>query len=429
MVLKCPKCGGMMTYDPATDAMKCDACEGLVTTDAFSTLDGREQVEHGRYSSFKLADGGADISSFQMEASGSPKQQLETSMNSSMKEEDFPSFTEELMETRIYKCSSCSAELMLNSTEASTFCGFCGAPTIVFDRISKEVKPQKIIPFKITETQAILCIKDRFGHGGYIPEAIRNLTVEKVRGIYMPYWLYDTYARKGIKLTDRTEDYLYISEREAECYCDNIRCDASLNLNNKLAERLEPFYMHEMADFDMAYLSGYYADKYDVPYDAMKNQIKSRTEEYIDVKMLQSTRFAHLMKHEYHKEDSGMEYRVNDVKYALLPAYFVNIRYEGKNYSIIVNGQTGRVVGNIPEDKKQVTRKFIKNTVISCAIFATLCGVFFYIEKMMPVVILPILVAVIQFFGGLSEYKKHKEGAASMAAGTMQSYINQREDY
>lgn len=492
MNLKCPKCGGQVMYDPATDSMKCDRCQGLTTSDAFSTLDGRDPTEQVTYASFKLnQDGTGEVitsgavgasktdaelpeektaepekKGFRLagatpESTEEPPKKMglrlaadadEPKMSAPMgagpgtvakamgfgggatfapdiPEEEFPSYQEELMETRIYKCSSCGSELMLNNTEASTFCGFCGSPTIVFDRISNEVKPQKIIPFKITEEQALLCIKDRFAYGGYIPDAIRNLTVEKIRGIYMPYWLFTTYARKSMSLKQITDDYTHYAERDGACRFDRITFDASLKLNNQLASRLEPFYMNELVDFDMTYLSGYYADRYDVPYHAMKSNVAQRADEMIDKELIDTTRFAGMLKYQYQKSNENFHYRVEQIEYAALPAYFVNFRFKGESYSIIVNGQTGKVVGNIPEDKGQLRLKFMKNIILSCLIFAALCGAFFAMEQLMIVTILPVLVAFIQFFGGMNDYKKHKEDRLRMASTSMQSYINEREDY
>ena len=99
---------------------------------------------------------------------------------------------------QIYHCPSCGADLMAGQTQAATFCSYCGFPSIIYDRVSKEAKPSKIIPFKLSESQALSCIRDRFGHGKYIPPQIRKLTVEKIHAIYVPYWLYTAHIRKKI---------------------------------------------------------------------------------------------------------------------------------------------------------------------------------------------------------------------------------------
>ena len=40
-------------------------------------------------------------------------------------------------------------------------------------------------------------------------------------------------------------------------------------------------------------------------------------------------------------------------KYALYPVWILNVKWNGKNHTFAMNGQTGKFVGNIPtEDKK-----------------------------------------------------------------------------
>ena len=53
-------------------------------------------------------------------------------------------------DTRVYTCGHCGAEVITSDTESSTFCVYCGNPAIVFSRVSKEYRPDGIIPFKIT---------------------------------------------------------------------------------------------------------------------------------------------------------------------------------------------------------------------------------------------------------------------------------------
>ena len=100
---------------------------------------------------------------------------------------------DETMECNIYSCTACGAELSVNGVEASTFCAYCGQPTIVFSRVSQELKPKWIIPFKIKKEEAVETIRARFRQGMFVPKAVKNFEVEKVHGIYIPYWLFDTY--------------------------------------------------------------------------------------------------------------------------------------------------------------------------------------------------------------------------------------------
>ena len=46
--------------------------------------------------------------------------------------------------------------------------------------------------------------------------------------------------------------------------------------------------------------------------------------------------------------------KMTDIEYALLPAWFMTFRYQGILYTVAVNGQTGKVVGNVPANRFKV---------------------------------------------------------------------------
>ena len=355
-------------------------------------------------------------------------------------DEDNPIYAadEEYMEMNLYHCSSCGADLMVGGTQASTFCSYCGAPSIVFERVSKEVRPKKIIPFKLTEDQALKCIRDRFEDGGYIPKSIRELSVDKVRAIYIPYWLYSSYIRRKMTIHVTTDDDgSYDYYRDASCNYERITMDASLKLNNEMSRRLEPFYMNELEDFDVAYLSGFYADTYDVPKDAVASEVRERCGKFLDKYILQTCHHVNYNEQmeklygfkNYKKQDIQEEYRVNGIEYALLPAYFVNLKYENGRQLVIVNGQTGKVIGNLPAEKGQIGRRFIKNAILTCIAFMFVSTLAFYsggnLFMLLPILM---LIDVFAVAGGLITYNKYKRGMQRLSSANMSSYVNKRGD-
>lgn len=355
-------------------------------------------------------------------------------------DEDNPLYAadEEYMEMNLYHCSSCGADLVVGGTQASTFCSYCGAPSIVFERVSKEVRPKKIIPFKLTEEQALKCIRDRFEDGGYIPQSIRELSVDKVRAIYIPYWLYSSYIRRKMTIHVTTDDDgSFDYYRDASCNYEHITMDASLKLNNEMSRRLEPFYMNELEDFDVAYLSGFYADTYDVPKDAVASEVQGRCADFLDKHILQTCHHVNYNEQmenlygfkNYKKQDIQEEYRVEDIEYALLPAYFVNLKYESGRQLVIVNGQTGKVIGNLPAEKGQITRRFIKNALISCALNIFVSTLAFYGGgRLLMLLLLLLLADGFGVAGGLITYNRYKRGLQRLASANMSSYVNKRGD-
>jgi len=184
-----------------------------------------------------------------------------------------------------------------------------------------------------------------------VPKEIKNFSVDKVRGIYIPSWVFDIHyydmqhweAENIDKKTTKT------FEREAECMFKGLTLDASKQLDDELSQRLEPFDVRTRKPFESGYLSGFYADKYDYDEDKMRNYAYWRAKQLFDAQIKETI------------SDQSAQLRlsfpkrvIKNVEYTLLPVWFVTFRYNYENYTIAVNGQTGKVVGTVPYDKRKV---------------------------------------------------------------------------
>lgn len=222
--------------------------------------------------------------------------------------------------------------------------------------------------------------------------------------------------------------------RDFSCVYHNIPMDASLKLSNELSQRLNPYYMNELTDFDPAYLSGFYADKYDVPSDAFKSDLQKLGHTYITKEIIRTVPQA-----KYYKTSNGKvanfkeidpteEFLIQDVSYAMLPAYFVNVPYQKGKELIIVNGQTGKVVGNLPIEREQFLFNLVKNMVISCLIFCLLSVLLITSKARWIIFILPVMFTVISFINGLKAYKKYKLGRFKLQSQRMNAYVSRTEE-
>ena len=71
-------------------------------------------------------------------------------------------------------------------------------------------------------------------------------------------------------------------------------------------------------------------------------------------------RFSAAIGSEYSKTLRNNELKLKDpsVKYVLLPVYLFNLSYKDKIYRFAMNGQTGKLVGELPIDKGKKRRAF-----------------------------------------------------------------------
>ena len=277
---------------------------------------------------------------------------------------------------RSITAQAASGELYLNQTEVASYCPYCGQPTIVFERIAKTRKPDYIIPFKITKEYAVASIREKFFKGHFIPKELKYFKAELLRGIYVPYYLYDMLYKDRQIIRAKFEEknskgekssVTYDFYREAVASFQEIPVDASKKIPNEITEKLEPFYTADLIDFQAGYLSGFYADLQDDSDYTLRNIARRRARDRFN-KLL----YDDLMAKECQTLKSNPTCSFEKEAYALLPVWFMVFTYEGDSYTILVNGQTGKVVGGVPSDKNKIALWFSPDHT---ACFRTTCHI------------------------------------------------------
>lgn len=298
MICKCQNCSAALFYKPSSGMLECDACSTAYWPSQF--------------------------------------------------EEDTTAENE--MEVDYYSCTACGAQLAVNGVETSTFCSYCGQPTVVFDRVSSAKRPDYIIPFSVPKEKAVSLIRQHIEKGAFVPQEIKNFEVERVRGIYIPFWLYnveyaDTQFLSGEVGSGKNSHTEYFM-RKAKVVFHDLPLDASVQLNDGVSQRLEPYDTRGLVDFRSAYLSGFYADCFDYKSEDMEGYAKYRCKNLFDAEVKKTIRADEI------KLESNNPYsNIESSKYAMLPAWFMTFRYMDVPYTILVNGQTQKVVGAVPYDQ------------------------------------------------------------------------------
>ena len=308
MATLCSNCGYPLVYDPITRRVVCDACGS-----AFFP----EQIE-------------------------SYDKEFALNENEAVKE---------FMNCNVYTCSSCGGEIVISGQEVSTTCIYCGSPSVIFSRISQTMRPDFILPFQFGREQATEIIRQRFKRGTFIPQAFRNLQPESVHGIYIPYWLVNVYhAESDIY---RGEDgsgensSTYYYARAGRIKLNNLLVESSMELNDESSARLAPYDLRKLKHFDEEYLLGFYSDMSDMTYGELRKTADARASA-----VLRATMSKDIRAHGCRVLDGRSATLIDkNMTSALLPAWFVTVQFEGKPHTILVNGDTGKIVCGLPWSK------------------------------------------------------------------------------
>ena len=413
MIYKCPNCNGALEYNPITDEMECVHCGGGYTM---------QEMEAGNQKQFDYASQNASVAYWNEYGMSAAKVESEDHI-----EENNIYAEPEMMECKIYTCTSCGAELSVNDTEVSTYCAYCGQPTIVYSRVSQEQMPKYILPFRITREQALDIIRERFGKGFLVPKEIKNFEVENVKGIYVPYFLFDAYYYDNQRVTysegvgDKKKTRFV--DFEAECEFKKISCDASKRLNDESTQRLEPFNLDELREFEPAYLSGFYADRYDLSARQLTNAVVRRCKDLFDAEMKRQVRNenAAVLK-------SKPKHTIRNSEYALLPVWFLTFRYKNEPYTMLVNGQTGKAVGAVPCNKAKAGILFAIIAVVTSAILGV-GGCLLYNAGVNMVVFVALLVlGLVLLLIGISQISVYKKNMKLTKLNQTARFAGERQE-
>jgi DNA-directed RNA polymerase subunit RPC12/RpoP len=264
---------------------------------------------------------------------------------------------EDQPELESYHCTSCGAELITDGTTSATFCLYCKNPAIIKSRFAGRFKPKYLIPFRLTKAQAEELYRKWIHKHLFAPNEFKaKEEIEKVTGIYAPFWLFDCKTRgsiegQGTKVRRWTQgEYRYTQTeyyrvaRHGTVDYSKVPVDASKKLDDALMHLVEPYHYDDLTDFSMQYMSGFMAEKYDVEAEEAKEVVKGRVQRYTESR-LKETIAGYAT---YHDTRSEVEMTDAEDNYTLMPVYLLINKYKGKEHVFIVNGQTGKVVGDAP---------------------------------------------------------------------------------
>lgn len=214
----------------------------------------------------------------------------------------------------------------------------------------------------------------------FLPKVFKNENhIDEIKGVYVPFWLFDadvnadiTYNAEKVRSwqsgnTEYTERNLFHVRRGGGIRFQHIPADGSNKMDDKLMESIEPFHVKDAVPFNPAFLAGYMADRYDVTV----NECIKRAEERIRKSTEDNFRETVKNYDAVHPLQSNVNIMQAEYQYVLYPVWILNTSWQGKNFIFAMNGQTGKMVGDLPQDDKAVWRSIgMKSVLIAAILYA-----------------------------------------------------------
>jgi len=299
----------------------------------------------------------------------------------------------------VFTCPQCGGEIYSTDNSAAGFCSFCGASTILDSRISRERRPGFIIPFSKTKEDCKKAYSKMIRRALFAPKELKDEKyIDSFRGIYMPYWVYYITQKGSVYLKGtkehRSGDYIitdhYNLKGKLNNYYKGLSYDASSSFADNISERIAPYDVKNMKGFTPSFLSGFYADTADIDQtvyeeDAMETA-NDQTWEFIDHHSC--TKGYNLEENDNLSQTYHTKCETEDV--AMFPVWFLSYRNGDRVAYATVNGQTGKVVADLPVD----IRKYLGGSLLLAIPIFFLLNLFFTFK---PAVVLNI-VALVSLF-------------------------------
>lgn len=321
---KCPRCGGVMDFDPATGNLHCPYCD----------YEENIPVE-------KDEPGNAEELDFDSA--------------------EFTANKDWGVATKTVLCKSCGAESIYDALQTSAVCPFCGSNQVMDQNDKDTIAPGGVVPFSITDKEASELFKNWIKRKFFCPKlAKQSANPDKFKGIYLPYWTFDTQTfstytgEYGIdhKKKDRdgntiVETVWHHTNGKYSEFIDDELVIATNKQDKSMLKDIEPFDTANNKAYKPEYIAGFVAERYSVGLkDAWKKaetSIRNKLRNHVSDKIRNEHRADRTRNVSLTTNFTNKTY-----KYLLLPIWVSNFKYNDKVYQFMVNGQTGKISGKTP---------------------------------------------------------------------------------
>ena len=315
----CPECGAPMRYNPETYSLICDYCSRVINLSNSHTF---EEINF-----FGV---GAENLSWQHE-------------------------------TQTIKCVNCGNENIISKKEMSSTCPFCGSKQVVtYDSIAG-IKPNRVIPFRLTSENAKQCYKEIIRKKVFVPTKVKKMRLDlNINGVYIPSWTYDTntFTQYSGRLGKRytvvvgsgknrrvvTKIRWFSIRGTKTLNFDDILINSGKSLDQEELNDISPYNTNYSLEYDGGYLAGFHAEHYSMDVKSGFQIARGPMESTIKSAILRD--------YVYDVVGSfNMQTYYNKVtyKYVLLPVWFGLLKYGKKHYKFLVNGETGKIKAQYPK--------------------------------------------------------------------------------
>ena len=272
-----------------------------------------------------------------------------------------------LAEKRTVQCQSCKAVSVFDPERVGQNCQFCGSPSLVdYKEIKAPIRPQGLLPFKVSEGQVREQIRRWYASKWLAPGKLKSRAlVDRVRGVYIPYWTFD--AQASCPWEAEAGHYYYTTETYrdnqgrtqtrqvqhvrwepasglVEHFFDDEPVPGTHGVSQTLLRQVEPFATPELVPYDTAFLSGFIVEHYQV----VLVEAAQASQDAMTDKLRQMCA-AQIPGDTYRNLQIHPTFSAQTFKHILVPVWLLSYLYGTRMFQVVVNGYSGQMAGQYPK--------------------------------------------------------------------------------
>ncbi len=260
-------------------------------------------------------------------------------------------------------CPNCGGQVPATEVTSACKCAYCGSYMILDPQVNGEYTPHLILPFKLGKEKVKEIMHKEFDKKIFAPDDfLSEVKLSTIEGVYVPFFMYsfDTdHSFEGHATTSRswtsgnrryTETSYYNVARQMRAKFSRIPVDASVGMDNRVMDLMEPYDYAALEAFQEKYMSGFFGERYGENADMLDERARSKAVE--DAENLMKGTLSQYSN--VQTTSNQLSVTRTNAEYALLPVWIYTYEYKGTNYQFHINGQTGKVIGKAPVSQRKV---------------------------------------------------------------------------
>ena len=323
----CKNCGAKMTWDPESDALGCDYCGARVQVPrAEGTILERPLAEAA-----SVARGLG-------------------------------------LARRVARCQNCGAQVSYDEASTAETCVYCGSANVLSQEANRNaIRPESLLPLDVGRHEVERHFRAWLHGLWFRPDALKRTKGFHAIGVYVPFWTFDCAVDsswsadaghyywttqvvmvmvngKPTMQTRRVQKIRWVPAwGDRKDVYDDLLVNCSGSVPGGLVRKLGGFDTKALVPYRPEYLAGWRAEEYQVDLERGWQHAQQ------EIEARQRARCAGDVPGDTHR-DLRVQNRIDDVrwKHVLLPMWSLQYRFGGKPYTVLVNGQSGLVVGDAP---------------------------------------------------------------------------------